>query len=153
MCKIITFIVHLFIYFFICFLLPPPWRSGNFAKDVEKATDPFMDRARQIKEEVNQATQDIKQNFTENQEAIQKKAGIYFQACDSFMIFWWFCCLEKLKEAGDRFTAEAIEIVEAEPRSTAYSLRGKNLYIVLGVIIAIAILVVFGKMNACMHVL
>jgi hypothetical protein len=33
----------------------------------------------------------------------------------------------------------------------AYSLRGKNLYIVLGVIIAIAILVVFGKMNACMH--
>jgi hypothetical protein len=45
-----------------------------------------MDRARQIKEEVNQATQDIKQNFTENQEAIQKKAGIYFQTCDSFMI-------------------------------------------------------------------
>lgn len=42
---------------------------------MEKATEPIMDRARQIKEEVNLATSDLKQNIEKNNEIIKEKAG------------------------------------------------------------------------------
>ncbi len=49
--------------------------NSNFAKDVEKATEPIMDRARQIKEEVSQATNDLKANIGANNEVIRNKTG------------------------------------------------------------------------------
>ena len=47
----------------------------NFARDVEKATEPIMDRARQIKEEVSQATGEIKTRVDQNNETIRNKTG------------------------------------------------------------------------------
>ena len=58
---------YYFTYWIVC--------DRNFAKDVEKATDPIMDRARQIKEEVSQATNDLKSNLDKNTEAIRAKTG------------------------------------------------------------------------------
>ena len=48
---------------------------SNFAKDVEKATEPIMDRARQIKEEVSQATSDLKQNLDKSNQTVLNKSG------------------------------------------------------------------------------
>lgn len=42
---------------------------------MEKATEPLMDRARQIKEEVNQATGEIKAKVDKNNEIIRNKTG------------------------------------------------------------------------------
>ena len=47
----------------------------SFAKDVEKATEPFMERARQIKEEVTIATNDLKQTVDKNNDVIRNKTG------------------------------------------------------------------------------
>lgn len=47
----------------------------SFAKDVEKATEPFMEKARQIKEEVNIATSDLKQVVDKQNETFLNKTG------------------------------------------------------------------------------
>ena len=52
-------------------------------------------------------------------------------------------------EAGEKFTKEAVEILRPEPevreQENRFALRGKRLYLILGTIVALAILAVVGK--------
>lgn len=63
-------------------------------------------------------------------------------------------CIERLMEAGDKFTREAVQIVrDDEPEVVSlrsrYGLRGPKLYLILATIIMIAILVVVGNRKVC----
>lgn len=116
----------------------------SFAKDVEKATEPFMEKARQIKDEVNIATSDLKQVVDKQNETFLNKTGKGKKLTELFIF------VEKLMEAGDKFTREAVQIVrDDEPEVVSlrsrYGLRGPKLFLILASIIMIAILVVVGK--------
>ena len=107
-----------------------------------------MDRARQIKEEVNQATEEIKCKVEKNNEDIRNKAG----TCSKATIWSDInATLERLMEAGDKFAGEARDILRPEIETVdfrdRYGLRGRKLAGLIAGIVLIAILAVYGKID------
>lgn len=63
-------------------------------EDVEKATQPIMDRAQKVKEEVTQATASLKQSVEAKAKVIREKSGNNCCFKRKCLVYWFFCKID-----------------------------------------------------------
>ncbi len=117
--------------------------------DVEKATQPIMERAQKVKEQVTQATANVKEAVEAKAQHIRSKSSKCVKRRFILIFILFSSMADRLMGISEKMLVEAREvIVEPDQQQTfraRYGIRGGKLIALLSVFVILAVICVVCK--------